>query len=302
MEKKLQHPAVIAVLALFACLLWGSASPAVKVGYEWFEIQSVGSQILFAGYRFALAGVLTFVIGCLLEKRILKIKSSSVPYVLGQGFLQTTIQYIFFYIGLANAAGSKGAIISGTSALWAIIAAHFILKSEKMTAKKWLGCMLGFFGVIVVNRDSGMTSGTLIGFGEAMLLISTIAYGISSVTVKLLSERERPVTITAYQLFLGGVILTIIGWVLGGTVEGFTVASTMLFIYLAFLSTVAFTIWTLLLKYNPVGKISIYLFAIPICGVLLSGLILRETIFTLNNLLALLLVSAGVIMVNRKSS
>ena len=111
MRKKLTQPAGVCLLALFCCALWGSAFPCIKIGYEWFEIEGVGSQILFAGYRFFLSGIFTFLIGCILEKRILTMKRSSFPYILRQGLLQTTIQYVCFYVGLAHTTGTKGSAI-----------------------------------------------------------------------------------------------------------------------------------------------------------------------------------------------
>ena len=109
-SNKLQNPAVICLLALICCALWGSAFPCIKVGYEWFGIEGTGSQILFAGYRFFLSGVLTFMIGCILEKRVLTMKRSSFPCILRQGILQTTVQYFFFYVGLSNTTGTKGSM------------------------------------------------------------------------------------------------------------------------------------------------------------------------------------------------
>ena len=113
MEKKLQNPGVVFALALLCCALWGSAFPCVKIGYEWLAIEGAGSQILFAGYRFFLAGIFTFLIGSFLEKRWLMIRRSSVLPVFGQGMLQTFIQYICFYIGLAHTTGAKGSVING---------------------------------------------------------------------------------------------------------------------------------------------------------------------------------------------
>ncbi len=84
MEKKLQNPGVVFALALLCCALWGSAFPCVKIGYEWLAIEGAGSQILFAGYRFFLAGIFTFLIGSFLEKRWLMIRRSSVLPVFGQ--------------------------------------------------------------------------------------------------------------------------------------------------------------------------------------------------------------------------
>src|SRR5699024_6905982 len=70
-------------------------------------------------------------------------------------------------------------------------------------------------------------------------------------------------------------------------------------IYMALLSTVAFRVWTILMKYNPVGKVVVYTFTIPIFGAVLSGIILGENMFELKNLIALVLVSAGIIIVNK---
>ena len=52
MEKLFKKPIVICVMALICCALWGSAFPCVKIGYELLQIETTGSQILFAGYRF----------------------------------------------------------------------------------------------------------------------------------------------------------------------------------------------------------------------------------------------------------
>ncbi|MDO4486606.1 MAG: hypothetical protein Q4C46_08465 [Bacillota bacterium] len=74
MENILSRPQIRCLLALICCALWGSAFPCIKTGYEWLHITTVGSQILFAGYRFFMAGIVTFAVGCIVEKRIIKIK------------------------------------------------------------------------------------------------------------------------------------------------------------------------------------------------------------------------------------
>ena len=64
----------------------------------------------------------------------------------------------------------------------------------------------------------------------------------------------------------------------GGTLSGFTPASTALFAYLALLSSIAFALWTCLLKYNNVGMVSVFNFLIPVFGVLWGALFLHEPI------------------------
>ena len=302
MEKKLQNPIVICVLALLCCALWGSAFPCIKIGYEWMEIEGIGSQILFVGYRFFLSGVLTFALGCLLERRILRMKRENFGVIFRQGVLQTTIQYVCFYIGLAHTTGAKGSIINASNAFVSIVAAHYMIRSERMTWKKGLGCILGLAGVVLVNLEPGGFGGGFRFLGEGMVLLCTIAYGVSTVLLKMISDRESPMTITAYQTLIGSALLIVIGWLLHGDVGVFTWKSAALLFYMALLSTVAFSLWTLLLKYNPVGKVAVYGITIPIFGVLLSGILLGETIFSVKYLAALLFVSGGVILVNRNDA
>ena len=300
MAGQIQNPAAVCALALLCCALWGSAFPCIKLGYEWLDIEGTGSQILFAGYRFFLSGIFTFVIGCVIERKFLTMKRSSVWHIFRQGLLQTTVQYVCFYIGLAYATGAKSSIINASQGFVAIIASHFMLKSEKMTWKKAAGCVLGLTGVVVVNLAPGVWGSGFSLKGEGMIVLCTVVYGISMVLLKMISDEESPMTITAYQTLTGGALLVLTGAVAGGHVGGFTAKSVILLIYMALLSTAAFSIWTILMKYNPVGKVAVYTFTIPIFGVALSGLLLGEQVLEMKNLIALVLVSAGIIIVNKK--
>ena len=69
---------------------------------------------------------------------------------------------------------------------------------------------------------------------------------------------------------------------------------------MAFLSAAAFTVWTMLLKYNPASKIAVYNFLIPIFGTTFSVMFLNESIFNLRSLLALILACAGIYIVNKE--
>lgn len=298
MERYFKNTVTRAVLALMCCALWGSAFPCIKIGYEWLHIEGAGSQILFAGYRFTLAGIFTYILACMFRKKLVLLKRKTVPYIFGQGILQTTTQYVCFYVGLAHTTGTKGAVINGTTAFFSIIAAHFLLKNEKLSWRKAVGCIIGFGGVVVINLAPGAWGSGFSLVGEGMVLLCSVAYGLSSVTLKMISDKENPVTITAYQLLFGGIALIVIGMVAGGRVQGLDVRSAVLLLYMALLSTAAFGIWTVLIKYNSVGQIAIFGFSIPVFGTAFSGIVLGEQIFTVQNLSALVLVSIGIVIVN----
>ena len=130
-----QKPIVITLCALLCCALWGSASPAIKIGYELLEVSGVPSTILFAGIRFTLAGIITVAIYSVARKKLLYPKLENMPKVLSVSAFQTIIQYMFFYIGLANTSSVKATIASGSSAFFCVLIASLIFRQEKLTVK-----------------------------------------------------------------------------------------------------------------------------------------------------------------------
>lgn len=298
---------VVCGLALICTFLWGSAFPSIKVGYQLFHIgnSDMGSQMLFAGYRFVLAGILTLIIGWIGTGKFPLPKSHIRKNILILGMFQTVIQYFFFYVGLSHTEGSKGAIITASNYFIAIVLAHFVFSKKRgysgedqMTWRKAGGCLLGLAGIILVNLSPGGLGGGFAFNGEGFMAISCLAAAIAAVYLKTFTAEDNPFTITGWQFLFGGIILTIIGMVMGGKVSGFTVKSSLLLIYMALISSVAFSLWALLLKHNPVGKVSIYGFTNPMFGVFLSGLILGEDAFTVKNMIALVCVCLGIMVVN----
>lgn len=301
-EKFITKPVGIALLACLCCLLWGSATPAIKIGYEWFGIgaNDVASRILFAGVRFILAGVLTVIFGSIIARKPLFPQKTSWGMVCKLGMVQTVFQYIFFYMGLAYTTGVKSAIINGSQTFIAIVLACLVFRYEKLTAKKFIGCLIGFAGVIVINFDpSGLTGGFTLR-GEGAILIAAIAYALSSALVKKYSQKESPVVLSGYQFVFGGIIMTVFGLIMGGQLTGWSLKSVTLLIYMALISSVAYSVWGILLKYNPVGKVAVYSFTNPIFSVILSFIFLRESSsFGIELVLALILVCGGIYLVNR---
>lgn len=301
MKDRLQNKGVVLALATLCCLLWGSAYPAVKIGYALFGITTTGAQVLFAGYRFTLAGILTWIITSLYVKKIALPQRDEWGRMISLGLVQTTLQYIFFYIGLANTTGVKASITNATSTFFAILFAHLILKNEKMTRAKIIGCILGMVGVIIIQLKGGRIDSSFSLLGDGFLFLVCIASALGAVMTRIYTQKSDSMILTAYQLMIGGVVLVMIGLLMGGSITQVTVPGLLLLGYLAALSAAAFTIWTILLKHNPVGVVAIYGFMIPVFGVILSGLFLGEAFLSLRILVSLACVSVGIWLVNREA-
>lgn len=314
-----KNTAVVCISAMLCCFLWGSAFPGIKVGYNLYDIPSdnTGLQIMFAGIRFFLAGVLVIIIGSFIYKKPLVLKKESVKAVLHLSLLQTTGQYFFFYVGLAKTTGVKSSIIQALNVFIALFVAIVIYKQEKISRNKVLGAVIGFIGVLVVEllgRNAVNDNGNIIGVGEICILMSTVAYAFSSVYMKRYSKNELPMILSGYQFAIGGLSLFVLGLIfsskksnvssdlsllLDGISDG---KGIVIVIYLACVSAIAYTLWGILLKYNPVSRISVFGFLTPIFGVLLSAIFLRES-RTMNipaTVVAVVLVSIGTLLAQSK--
>ena len=292
----------IMLIATLCCVLWGSAYPAIKVGYELFNIPTddIASKLIFAGYRFFIAGIFVLIVQVFGKKNIFTLSKRQAVQVTLLGIGQTTLQYMFFYIGLSYTTGVRGSIINGTGTFFSIILAHFIYKNDKINFNKILGCIIGFSGIIVVNLNGeSILNNSVTFYGEGFLMIAAFLLSSSSIYGKRITQKLDASIATGYQLSIGGAILTILGFALGGKLVGFTFASSILLLYMAVLSSFAFVLWSELLKYNKVGLITVFNFLIPVFGTLLSAIFLGENIFDIKILIALILVCIGIFLVYR---
>ena len=295
---------VTLLTAVFCCVLWGSASPAIKIAYELFKIgpEDTASRIMLAGARFMIAGAMTILFGSVLARKFLVPKRESWKNVLILSLVQTVGQYYFFFMALANTSGVRGSIINASGNFIAILFAVYIFRFEKMTLKKFAGCLVGFAGILLIlgGGQALMEGGRVTLAGEGAMLAADFFYAASGCLIKIFSRDENPVTLSGYQFLIGGVILFAIGSLMGGQLVFYTTSCALNLLYMGFISAGAYTLWGVLLKYNPVSRVSILGFINPVMGVLLSALFLGEgrEAFSLTGLLALLLVSAGIVIVN----
>ena len=298
----LEKPTIVVIVAVLCCLLWGSAFPCIKLGYQLFDIPSgdSSSQILFAGIRFTLAGILVILAGSMMQGKILKPSKTAIPKVLKLCMFQTVLQYIFFYIGLAHITGVKGSIVNAVNVFFTILVSCLLFRLEKLDRQKLIGCIIGFAGVIIVNLGCEFDMSFTI-LGDGFLMISAFAYALSSVLIKIYGKDENPVMLSGYQFAAGGLIMILAGVAMGGRINAVTFQGILLLLYMAFISAGSYTLWSLLLKYNPVSKVAVFGFCTPIFGVILSAIILGEsTSFQLKTLIALMFVCVGIIIVNYK--
>ncbi len=302
-KSTLTKPHIIWLVAAFCCLLWGSAFPAIRAGYSALSIESTDtfSIILFAGIRFFGAGLLTLIIFSLVQKQPLIPKKNEFRKIGVLSLFQTILQYFFFYMGLAFTTGSRASVVNATSVFFAILIAALIFKQEKLTAAKILGSLVGFAGVILVSLDAFTSGGSLLG--EAFILLSSVSYAFSSVFMKRYSTDSDPAMLSGSQFMLGGAVMIIIGLAFGGTPGAINAGGFILTVYLMFVSALAYSLWSILIKFNDVSRVAVCGFLTPIFGFVLSLIFDSQSESSaLLAVPALVLAVAGIIIVNKRKN
>ncbi|OUW19241.1 MAG: hypothetical protein CBD18_01105 [Opitutales bacterium TMED158] len=267
-------PASFYFQILLCAGLWGSAFPVVKLSYRSLQLEGYGEQLLFAGTRFVLAGLLAM----LFCRRSVWRSFRDVPKqdLLWVSLGQTFGQYVFLYYGLAVSGGILGALLNGAGSFWWVLLAPLFLKSPFPSGWQWLCLAACGIGISLAVYAPGAGSGNVFQ-GTIAFLLASLCGAMGAIGMKRVAPRFGSRAMTAWSLFIGGLFLTAAGsfqWEPFWRDFGWSTAGVTL--YLSILSATAFTVWNRLIERYSVNVLSAYRFLIPLFGVLESALFLEE--------------------------
>ena len=294
-----QRPLWGVVFALTAAIAWGWAFPLIKVGFSAFGITAdmTGSKMLFAGIRFAIAGLIVLSVARSSGRSFQTSRRIDWRFILAFALMNTTLHYFFFYVGMSHSEGSRAAILNSLSTFLVVLLACACFKSDRLTSRKILGCTVGFCGILALNLG-GAESGQFTWLGDGMIILNAICGACANLMTRGLSRRIDIFVGTGYSLSIGGLLLIISGLVFGGTLPQINMLGIICLILLIAISALGFALYNKLLSCNPVGKVAIYNSLIPIVGTVTSCLCLGET-FHMKYALAGGLAALGIYIINK---
>ncbi|MFC3039988.1 DMT family transporter [Virgibacillus xinjiangensis] len=295
-----QHKWAVIGIAIFCSILWGSAFPVLKVSYEEMQMapDDPVAKIVFAGIRFLLAGLIILAGLLFTSRRHLLVTRRQVPVLILFGITQTSIQYYFFYNGLAQVSGMQGSILSASGTFFTVLIAHFFYMNDRLNWKKMFGLIAGFSGIVLANWGQELQI-SFTWTGEGYMLLAALTSAIATIMAKELAVGIHPFALTGWQLTIGAALMLMIG--LPQMEENaivFTPFGWGLLLYSALLSAVAFALWYSILKYNKAGEISMYKFIVPVSGTVLSAIFIPGEHLNIYIFAAIALVAIGIIAIN----
>lgn len=300
MQKYLTEKWSVIGIAIFCAILWGSAFPVLKVSYDELQMASddIPAKIVFAGMRFLLAGLILIFGMLFVNRRALLVARKRILVLIIFGVTQTALQYFFFYNGLANTTGMKGAILASSGTFLTVILAHYFYVNDRLNWPKAIGLTAGFIGIVLANWGQDFRLDFTFT-GEGFMILAALTGAVGTIMAKEMAVGIHPFALTGWQLTIGSVVLLIIGF---PQLEAHSIIPTPLgwglYIYSAILSAVAFALWYSLLKYNKAGEISIYKFMTPVSGTILSAMFIPGEAMSVFVIASLLFVALGFIAIN----
>lgn len=190
-----KHSLLIVMCLFCTYFIWGSTYLAIRFGIESFP------PFLMAGMRFTVAGVILYIV-----MRYLGAPNPSRQQWLGAGAVGVllpamgngTVCYV-----QQTVSSSVAALAIATAPIWMAIFSS--LWGHKITKQEWLGIIIGFAGIVLLNLG-----GSLHGdISSALLLIFAAAsWSFGSVWSKHLSMPQGLMG-AACQMLVGGVALMI---------------------------------------------------------------------------------------------
>jgi len=264
---------------------------AIKLG-------NTGMQPVFlAGLR-SLGAVCVLLVWMRLRGVPFRIRPGTVPSGVLLGLL-FSIEFCCLFFALDWTTVGRASILFYTMPVWLGFAAHFLLEGERLTLLKLAGQALAVLGVAIAVLDRGdMGEASLLG--DMLALCAAFCWaGIALVARGMPISQTRPEMQLFWQLAISAPILLLIAPWFGPLIRDWQPYHFGLLAYqIVCVASLGFLFWFWLLTVYPASTVVSFSFLSPTLSVILGWALLGEELRS-SILLSLVLVCAGIILINR---
>ena len=196
---------------------------------------------------------------------------------------------------------ARASVFFYTMPFWVALGAHFLIPGERLTPIRVAGLVLAAFGVVIALSNKNLDAGPLSLRGDILALLAATGWA----AIAIVARTTKFATVTPdlqllYQLAVSAILLLPFALWLG---HGFNDPQPYHWYIFAFqvvgVVCIGFMTWFWVLSVYPASDMASFSFLAPLFGVLFGWLILGEAL-TWTIVVALVLVGAGIILVNRR--
>ena len=283
------------VVLLILTLIWGANMAVIKIGA--MELP----PLMMAGLRSLVASLCLFV--WLKKKGIACFPSGN---ILAHGIvtgLLFGVEFGLIYVGLEYTFASRTYILVYSAPFFVAFGAHFLLTGDRLNRWKIAGLFVAFTGIVVLFiKDLGTFSlGALPG--DIMALLAGAVWGATTIYIKkYLSYRTLPLQTLFYQVLFSAPPLLFMSLILEDPASASLtwMSGFSLFFQCIIVAFLSYLVWFELIHRYPVSLLHAFTFFAPVFGVFLSGALILGEAMNARLILALILVSLGTLLLNRR--
>lgn len=293
LQRKPHLDALSISVLLVLCISWGLQQVAVKLAAPDVSpvmqsaIRSMGATLLVASWM-------------ILRKQPIFGRDGTLWWGISAGLL-FAIEFFLIYWGLVFTNASRAVIFLYLSPFVVAIGTPWFVPSEKLDPVQYVGLGIAFLGIVIAFGESLTLPSRQMLVGDTMLVFAAIFWGATTIVIKAGPLATiAPAKTLLYQLAVSAATLPFASWLLNepGVVRLSTTAVLCLIFLTVWVAAVTYLAWFWLIRHYPAPRVASFTFTTPIFGVLAGWLILDESL-TPSLLVAMVLVAAGIYLVNR---
>ena len=250
---------------------------AVCWGYNWV-VMKIGlhdsGPVAFAAIR-CLGGAIILGFVLLALRRSFKLVE---PWtIVAIGLLQTALAQGLIAMALHGGQAGKSAVLNYTLPVWVMILGFLFLK-ERPRLMQWLATLVAFTGVMVMT----FLNGKAVSWEPIVFALSaSICWGAGTIVTQALMRRHGgkidALALTFWQLFIGGMVLTVLAFIVPEAPLHWTTSLILALIYnVGPASAVAFLLWFMLQQRIEANVLSLIVLIVPLVGIAAGWLQLGE--------------------------
>ena len=284
------------IILVVLCASWGLQQVAIKVAAQGVSpilqsgIRSIGATILIGTWMF-------------LRRESIFVRDGTLWWGISAGLLFAW-EFLLIYLGLGYTNASRAVIFLYMSPFVVALGAQLFIPSERLRTIQVIGLCCAFAGIVVAFSESLRLPSSKMLIGDAMLAAAAVLWGATTVLIKASPlVRISPGRVLLYQLGVSAVALPLGSIAMGERGVAFITPLIVgsLIYQVIWIASVTYLAWFWLLHHYPASRLASFTFLTPLFGVLAGGVLLHEEI-TNWLLLSLVLVGAGIYLVNHPGS
>ena len=182
-----------------------AAVSGISIFLNKFAVSEIKPPLYFTSLKNLIVSGLVLSMFLLMRKfkDLKKLNPKEIKYLLAIGIVGGSLPFYLYFEGLSRISSINGALIHKTLVIWVAFLAIPFLK-EKISKLQILGVSMLFLSNLIVGGFKGFEY----SYGELLVLIATLLWGIENIVAKKVLKSVDPDIVVFFRMGIGSLILT----------------------------------------------------------------------------------------------